>query len=38
MIVSNGMCLTSDLNTMHGFVAVQFCKDLPTQVRIFFIV
>ncbi|KAK3778961.1 hypothetical protein RRG08_034222 [Elysia crispata] len=32
MIVSNGMCLTSDLSAMHGFVVVQFCKDLTTQV------
>ncbi|GFR77829.1 polypeptide N-acetylgalactosaminyltransferase [Elysia marginata] len=31
MIVSNGMCLTSDLDTMHGFVVVQFCKDPSSQ-------
>ncbi|RUS87324.1 hypothetical protein EGW08_004936 [Elysia chlorotica] len=31
MIVSNGMCLTSDLGNMHGFVMVQFCQDLTSQ-------
>ncbi|XP_059148227.1 polypeptide N-acetylgalactosaminyltransferase 14-like isoform X2 [Physella acuta] len=31
LIVSNGMCLTSDLLTMQGFVLVQFCKEASNQ-------
>ncbi|CAL1532146.1 unnamed protein product [Lymnaea stagnalis] len=30
-IVSNGMCLTSDLMNMQRFVVVQFCKDMRNQ-------
>ncbi|KAH9509099.1 Polypeptide N-acetylgalactosaminyltransferase 14 [Bulinus truncatus] len=31
-IVSNGMCLTSDLINMRAFVLVNFCKDINNQV------
>lgn len=35
MIVSSGMCLTSDLMNMQGFVVVQFCKNMESQVDSF---
>uniref|UniRef100_A0A0B7A7H3 Polypeptide N-acetylgalactosaminyltransferase n=1 Tax=Arion vulgaris TaxID=1028688 RepID=A0A0B7A7H3_9EUPU len=31
VIVSSGMCLTSDLMNMQGFVVVHFCKDIANQ-------
>ncbi|GFN89379.1 polypeptide n-acetylgalactosaminyltransferase [Plakobranchus ocellatus] len=31
LIVSNGMCLSSDLINMHGYVVVQFCQDFTSQ-------
>ncbi|XP_005104633.1 polypeptide N-acetylgalactosaminyltransferase 2 [Aplysia californica] len=32
VIVSSGMCLTSDMHSMQGFVQVQFCKDAENQI------
>ncbi|CAG5114690.1 unnamed protein product [Candidula unifasciata] len=31
VIVSSGMCLTSDLMNTQGFVVVQFCNDMENQ-------
>ncbi|BFZ07424.1 hypothetical protein BsWGS_10463 [Bradybaena similaris] len=31
VIVSSGMCLTSDLMNTQGFVVVQFCNDIENQ-------